>query len=455
MLNKTETLAIKRDAAGFLASLPDRDPSALAVHQLGWGELNSIERDARSYSRRVIELVKDDTPQGRGSELETCFDALSQIADACKREKDGRTERGDRNPHEGIDLSKRPIPRSATAHGVDMGRHEEDNGDNWELKPQQRFKSYAQARSNDHYSGLSAGRLLRAMVVGAQTDHERRALSEGTDSAGGFTVPEVLSAELIDLLRAQSVVIAAGARTVPLTSNKMSVAKLATDPVPTWRTENSSVTESEPTFAQMTFEPKSLAVMTKVSFELMADSINISRELPRILAAALAQELDRVALLGAGSSPEPLGVINMSGISTEALGGVITNYASLVSARTALLTANVGAPTAMIMHPRDEGKFAGLTDTTGQPLNMPSSLNGVRMLTTTKIAIDGGVGSDESTIFVGNFSKLLIGMRQSIRVELLKERFADSMQYGLVAHLRADIQAEHTAAFHTITGVQG
>lgn len=72
-----------------------------------------------------------------------------------------------------------------------------------------------------------------------------------------------------------------------------------------------------------------------------------------------------------------------------------------------------------------------------------------------EIDTDGGVGSDEVTIFVGNFAHLMIGIRSEIRVEVLKERLADNLQYGLLAHMRADIAAQHEAAFHTITGVQG
>lgn len=324
----------------------------------------------------------------------------------------------------------------------------------WALTPQQRSTTWARARSDDDLRGLSIGQFLRAAVIGAETDLERRALSIGTDSAGGYTVPTILSAQLIDALRAQSVVIAAGSRTVPL-EGKTAVAKLLTDPVPAWRAENAAVNESDPTFGQVIFDPKSLAVMTKVSFELMDDSVNIGTELPRVMAAALAKELDRVALLGSGTAPEPRGVANLSGVSTEALGGTLSGYGAFLRGRTALLTANVGEPTAIIAHPRDEGTVSAYVDSTGQPLNVPVRIGNVPMLTTTQIPVDGGAGNDESTIFIGDFSRLLIGMRQEIRVEILKERYADQLQYGLICHMRADVVAEHAAAFHTITGVQG
>lgn len=434
--------------------LKGQDIENFQPHALRWNDLCEVEKNAKHEAKCLTDQISDGMSDKRAAEIEAAYDQLVEIAELCSADKDARSARGDRGPWAGVDLSKRPAYEAGTANASDFASDDEGERD-WCLEPEQRMRAFAQARSDDNFRGLTAGQFLRAMVVGAQTDVERRALAEGTDSAGGYTVPEILSGELIDALRAESVVVQAGARTVPLTSNKMTIAKLASDPVPAWRVENAAVNESDPTFTQVVFEPKSLAVMTKVSFELMDDSLNISSELPRILSVALAQEMDRVCLLGSGTAPEPQGIANMSGISTTAHNAALTSYQPLIAGRTSLLTANVGEPSAIIMHPRDAGTLAGLVDSTGQPLVAPNAVSGVRMLTTTKIAVDGGSGSDESTIFMGNFRRLMIGMRQGIRVELLKERYADTLQYALIAHMRMDLAAEHEAAFHTITGVQG
>ena len=168
----------------------------------------------------------------------------------------------------------------------------------------------------------------------------------------------------------------------------------------------------------------------------------------------MAKEMDRIGLLGSGSAPEPRGIANQSGIGTTALDAALSSYAPLLTAQTGILSANAGPVSAMIAHPRDMGDLAGLTDTTNQPLNAPATLAGIPMLTTTAIPTDGGTGSNESTIFVGNFSHVMIGVRSGVRVDVLRERYADSHQYGLVAHMRFDIAVQHAAEFHTITGVQ-
>jgi len=58
------------------------------------------------------------------------------------------------------------------------------------------------------------------------TDVEKRALSEGVDSAGGFLTPEILASRLIDRVRNAGKVFAAGATTVPLESDTVAFARL-------------------------------------------------------------------------------------------------------------------------------------------------------------------------------------------------------------------------------------
>lgn len=55
---------------------------------------------------------------------------------------------------------------------------------------------------------------------------EARALSEGTLSAGGYTVAVELSARVIDRARNLSSVMRAGALTIPMTTNALKVAKV-------------------------------------------------------------------------------------------------------------------------------------------------------------------------------------------------------------------------------------
>jgi len=412
-------------------------------------ELQAERRAKVTEARALYRTLTDKTPEKEARKIEREFDVLMAEVDDLAAQID---EAKDQSEAEEARMAKRPGVNPGT---VRTGGEEEPVEVVTGIVPEARMADWARREYHqdaETYRGLSAGRFLRAMVLGATNDLERRALAGGTDSAGGFTVPTVLSAELIDLMRAASVASRAGARTVPLTSDSNVVARLATDPTPAWRQENAAITEADPTFDAVTFTPQSLAVLVKVSRELLEDSINLETELPRILTSALAQEWDRVALIGSGSAPEPRGVLNQSGILTTALDGAITNYAPLLTARTKLLSAN-HLPTAIIAHPRDEGTLAGLTATDDQPLMAPRQISEVPMLTTTAIPTDAGVGDDESVVFMGDFTRLMLGVRSQIRVEILRETFAGNHQYGFVCHLRGDVQVSHPKAFHTTTGV--
>src|SRR5262249_30592202 len=181
------------------------------------------------------------------------------------------------------------------------------------LAPTDSMRANLQARSlikQPEFAKLSFGHLARAMITGPRSDLERRALAEGADSSGGVSVPDITYAGFIDKLRSAVVTIRAGARTVPLTSDKTTVARLLTDPAAAWRSENAAVTTQDATFDGVVFTPRSLAVITQCSRELLEDSINIEEILTNAFIRSFAVELDRVALQGSGSAPQPRGVQN-------------------------------------------------------------------------------------------------------------------------------------------------
>jgi HK97 family phage major capsid protein len=447
-ITDAQALSARKLAAPALRKLGVKDIRDFEPHKLSWSDLNARQKDLVLAARSLTDSMAGKS-EDEAAESEAAYDAIMAAHDECEGEKDMRTKIGDRSPRPHGGDPRRPGGEDRTAGGRDPEAEVA-----YALRPEQRMADFQSARAGgEDYRGLTLGRYFRSMVVGAESDVERRALAEGTDSAGGYTVPTPLSAELIDLMRAATVAIRAGARTVPLTSDVNYVAKVASDPVPAWRTEGGLVADSEPTFARVAFEPRSLAVLVKASRELIEDSLNIATMLPQIIAAAMAQELDRVALFGSGTGSEPRGLANTVGINTIAAGGALTGYGRLIQARTAVLSDNAPGVTSYVLHPRDEGTLAGLVDTTGQPINMPPAIAPVSMLTTTAVPTNGGVGVNESSIVTGHFPHLLIGIRSAIRVEVLRERFADTLQYGFLAHMRADIAVEQPGSFCTITGI--
>jgi HK97 family phage major capsid protein len=381
---------------------------------------------------------------------------VSQFLAAIEAELDFRNENGgDRDQgSNSIDYSKRPQFEDRVSPAVDGGYcNPVEDSAAYSLRSSDTYRAWAQPRVTEQYNGLTLGNYFRSMISGCQNEQEQRALSEGTNSAGGYTVPDILSASLIDKLRAQSVAIQAGCRTIPMSSDNLSIAKVAADPSPAFRNEAGTIVETDPTFSIVQMVPRSLAMMTKISVELMADTINLQTELPNIVTRAMAAEMDRIVFQGTGSAPEPRGIINQSGIGNTGAGGALTNYAELLTAMTGIATLNGGPPSAIVMHPRDYGTLAGLTATDNQPLMMPPALQGIPMLQTSALQVDAGAGNNESNIVMGNFSNCLIGMRNQIQIQVLRERYADTGELAFIAMMRFDVALSHPESFHKVSGI--
>ncbi|MCU7838656.1 MAG: phage major capsid protein [Candidatus Thiodiazotropha sp. (ex Troendleina suluensis)] len=64
-----------------------------------------------------------------------------------------------------------------------------------------------------------------------------------------------------------------------------------------------------------------------------------------------------------------------------------------------------------------------------------------------------GTATNASSIIVGDFTQLWIGIRQQLRIEILKEKYMDNLQMGFIAHLRADVALAHPQSFCRVEGV--
>lgn len=322
------------------------------------------------------------------------------------------------------------------------------------LGPQDSFR----AAVGGERSHFGFGDYIRAMVVG--TDHHdiRAALTEGTDSTGGFTVPRYLLGEIIDAMRARTVCVQAGARTVPLDGYQNTIVRVAADPAAGWRLENGAIAEGNPTFEGLVLQPKSLAVLVKISRELIEDSLNITEALTAAFAGSMAAEVDRVSLIGSGTDPEPRGIFSTVGINEVSMGtngAALTSYAKILDALYEVELDNGPSPSAMVMHPRTRRTINGFADTTNQPLQVPPALADMRNFATTNIPVNQtqGTATNASCIIMGDYAQLLLGVRNELRIELLRERYAENHQYAFIAHLRMDVGVAQPAAFCAVKGI--
>jgi len=308
---------------------------------------------------------------------------------------------------------------------------------------------------------LSLQRYLRGMATGEWdgAEHER-ALAEATIGAGGALVPAPLSARVIDLMRARTVVLRAGGVTVPMTSHTLALARLTGEGTPAWKTEGANITAADLTFDRVTFTARTLVRRVDLSVELFEDADPSSEDvIARSFAGQMAVEVDRAALLGTGTAPEPRGVLNQSGVTLTAHGAngtAITNYDWWLDAIGAVRAAGF-EPTAHVQAPRSSTSLSKLKEaTTNAYLAPPSGL--LPMLTTRSvpITVTTGTSTDTSYVFTADWSNLMVGIPTGFTLRFLGERFlADTLSYSFVAYLRADVQLAQPTAFVVDTGVRG
>lgn len=201
-------------------------------------------------------------------------------------------------------------------------------------------------------------------------------------------------------------------------------------------------------------------MQTLLSFELAEDLIPAAAAgIDNELSQALSLELDRVALRGTGTAPEPRGIRNQTGVTVTAFGGANgaapTNYDILTDLVASVAAANL-EPNAAIYSSRTAQTFSKLKDTTNQPMSRPPILSGITEYTSNQVpnTLTVGTSTDTSEIYVGQFNELLIGVRPQIGVRFVREAKADTLQWAITVYLRADIQLRHPAAFAVATGVR-
>jgi HK97 family phage major capsid protein len=411
-------------------------------------------------------------PNGNGQvdyyKRQALIDEARGILNAAKAEQRGLSEQETQRYDAIMADVERPLEGRSAAeiYGLLAGANDPRGreGDVAIVAPDQRVASFVRSdRVLAHGDQAGLGRILRARITGDQSrlnDVERRVLSESTDSAGGFTVPEHLGAQIIDRVRNSMVCMAAGARTVAMDSDTLNLARLATGPSLAWKTENAAITASDLTFERVQLVAKTLPVLVKMSVELAEDSIGAEAIIEQELARALALELDRVALRGSGVSPEPKGIRNQTGVTVTELGsgdGAVVAYSDLLDGIGTIWAAN-GEPSARIYAARTAKTFAKLVDSTGQPLRAPEAVANVKQLITNSIptTLTVGESDDCSEAYIGRFSDLLIGLRTSFRLEAsrVSDDAFSKMQVHIRAYLRADVALAHPEQFVVLTGVR-
>lgn len=319
--------------------------------------------------------------------------------------------------------------------------------------------SWKNAEFEREASAAVAGKLGRdARGFFVPNEVLKRDLTVGTATAGGHTVAtNLLAASFIDLLRNKMVVMKAGAQMLSGLVGNIAIPRQTGGATAYWVAESGAPTESAQAFDQVAMSPKTLGAFTDISRKLLLQSsIDVEAFVRNDLATILALELDRVALHGSGTAPEPKGVFNQTGIGDVAGGtnGLAPTWAHIVEIETdvAVANADIGA-LSYITNAKVRGKLKTTekASSTAQFVwgDGAAPLNGYAAHVTNQVRSDlaKGTGTDLSAIFFGNWADVIIGQWGVLDVMVDPYTGSASGTVRVIALQDVDVAVRHPESF--------
>lgn len=247
----------------------------------------------------------------------------------------------------------------------------------------------------DQKRSLDLGKYVRGAVTGNWDNaaEERSAMSTSTV---GTIIPEVLSARIIDKARNLSLFTAAEVPIIPMTSNNLTIGRVATDPVFAFKEELAEASESSFTLDSVQLNAKTAYGYAYVSLEAIHSASNLSDILFQVFSQAFADMCDRGMLYGQkynGSLVDyaPAGIMNDTDIHTVEATNV--RYNDFIRAIGKIKKAN-GNPTVVGMNAATEELLSLLVDSNGQVLEVPKAFADLKKVVSNQLVEDENDGSD-------------------------------------------------------------
>ena len=269
------------------------------------------------------------------------------------------------------------------------------------------------------------------------------ALQVGTDSEGGYLVPDEFEHTLVEALQEENIFrklahiiqTASGDRKIPVVASKGTAS---------WVDEEGSITESDDFFGQVSIGAYKLGTLIKVSNELLNDSVfplegYISKEFARRIGA---KEED--SFFNGDGDGKPVGIFHSTG---GAQVGVTAASTSAITADEIIdLFYSLGAPyrkkAVWVLNDATVKSIRKLKDGNGNYLwqpaltaDTPDTLLGRPVYTSTSVPT---IASGAKVIAFGDFSFYWIADRQGRIFKKLSELYATTDQTGFVATQRVD-----------------
>lgn len=296
-------------------------------------------------------------------------------------------------------------------------------------QPEGKFgKSYGKA----FYNAMRVGRSAAAPEV-------LNALQVGTNSEGGFIVPEEFETNLITALQDINeirqycnVIQTASDRHIPVESTLGTAS---------WTAEEASYTESDAAFSRITLNDYKLGTIIKVSEELLQDSMF---DLPSYLTTNFGKRFglaEEAAFVNGDGSGKPTGIVGGSSAGVTAASATAITTDELIDLQHSLARP-YRANAVWLMNDSTAKLIRKLKDGDGQYLWQPGLQAGQPDLLLARpvicsAAMPAATTGNKSVIF-GDMSNYTVADRLGTTLQRLNELYAANGQVGFRAYKRTD-----------------
>ena len=269
------------------------------------------------------------------------------------------------------------------------------------------------------------------------------ALQEGTDSEGGYLVPDEYERTLVEALEEENV-FRQLANVIRTSSGDRKIPVVATKGTASWIDEEGAYTESDDSFGQVSIGAYKVGTMIKVSEELLNDSVfDLESYIAKEFARRIGAKEEEAFFTGDGSG-KPLGILAATG---GAETGVTATSSTAVTADELMdLFYSLKSPyrkkAVWVLNDSTIKAVRKLKDSTGQYLWQPSlvagtpdTLLGRPVKTSAYMPV---IAAGAKTIAFGDFSYYWIADRQGRSFKRLNELYAANGQVGFLGSQRVD-----------------
>lgn len=269
------------------------------------------------------------------------------------------------------------------------------------------------------------------------------ALQIGTDSEGGYLVPDEFEHTLIEALEEEDVM-RQFATVITTSSGERKIPVISTKGEASWVDEEGPIPESDDSFGQVSLGAHKLATLIKVSEELLNDSaFDLEAYIARGFAKRIGAKEEAAFLTGDGTG-KPLGILADNGgadIGVTAAGATAITLDEMLD-----LFYSLKSPyrkkSVFVMHDLTVKAIRKLKDSNGQYLWQPSikeatpdTILGRPLITSAYMPV---LAVDAKTIAFGDLSYYWIADRQGRVFKRLNELYAATGQVGFLATQRVD-----------------